>query len=168
MDLPSSQDQSNRIQELVKTLKLESHPEGGFYSETYRSTEKAENNKGVLMTSIYFLLTSENVSNFHKISHDELWFHHEGSPIAIHSLENGKHKEFILGKSFKDSCKPQHLVKGSTIFGSAVLEPNSFALVSCVVSPGFEFKDFELFSYDQLISEFPDAQEIIERLTPSS
>ena len=166
MDLHSDQDQSNRISQLVNTLKLEKHPEGGFYSETYRSTLSTANKKGVLMTSIYFLLTSENVSNFHRISNDELWFHHEGSPIVIHTLEDKVHKEYILGKTYNDVCSPQHLVKGNTIFGSAVLAPNSYALVSCVVSPGFEFKDFELFSYDELITEFPNDGEIIKRLTP--
>ena len=166
MDLHSDQDQSNRINQLVNTLKLEKHPEGGFYSETYRSAQRTANKKGVLMTSIYFLLTSENVSNFHRISNDELWFHHEGSPIVIHTLEDKVHKEYILGKTYNDVCKPQHLVKGKTIFGSAVLEPNSYALVSCVVSPGFEFKDFELFRYDELIKEFPNYEEIIKRLTP--
>ena len=166
MDLHSDQDQSNRINELIHTLKLAKHPEGGFYSETYRSTQTTANKKGVLMTSIYFLLTSENVSNFHRISNDELWFHHEGSPIVIHTLEDKVHKEYILGKTYNDVCKPQHLVKGNTIFGSAVLEPNSYALASCVVSPGFEFKDFELFRYDELIKEFPNYEEIIKRLTP--
>ena len=165
MDLPSGPDQSNRISTIVDTLNLKKHPEGGFYSETYRSAQKTANEEGVLMTSIYFLLTSENVSNFHRISNDELWFHHEGSPIVIHTLEDKMHKEYILGKTYNDVCRPQHLVKGNTIFGSAVIEPNAYALVSCVVSPGFEFKDFALLSYDELIKEFPNEGEIIERLT---
>ena len=161
-------DQSNRIKSLIDTLQLTKHPEGGFYAETYRSKKRTANNEGVLMTSIYFLLTSENVSNFHRISNDELWFHHEGSPIVIHTLEDNMHKEYILGKVYNDTCRPQHLVKGNTIFGSAVLEPNSYALVSCVVSPGFEFQDFELFSYEELIDKFPDEAEIIQRLTPKA
>ena len=72
MDLPSGPDQSNRISSIVDTLNLKKHPEGGFYSETYRSAQKTANEEGVLMTSIYFLLTSGNVSNFHRISNDEL------------------------------------------------------------------------------------------------
>ena len=81
-------------------------------------------------------------------------------------LENGKHKEYILGRTFGQECRPYHLIKGNTIFGSSVLEADSYALVSCVVSPGFEFKDFELFNYEKLIEEFPNEGEIIERLTP--
>tara|TARA_B100001287_G_scaffold276098_1_gene285768 strand:+ start:3490 stop:3990 length:501 start_codon:yes stop_codon:yes gene_type:complete len=166
MDLRYGQDQSNRINVLIDSLKLKKHPEGGFYSETYRSTEISANKKGVLMTSIYFLLTSDNVSHFHRIANDELWFHHEGSPIVIHILEDNIHKEYLLGKTLNDICSPQHLVKGKTIFGSTVLEQNSYALVSCVVSPGFEFKDFELFSYEQLIEQFPGEKNIIRKLTP--
>ena len=158
--------QLNRIDELVKELNLEKHPEGGFYAENYRSEHKTEDKNGVLMTSIYFLLTSENVSNFHRIKNDELWFHHEGSSISIHTLENGMHKEYILGKAHGSECRPYHLIKGNTIFGSSVLETDSYALVSCVVSPGFDFKDFELFSEKQLITEFPNERAIIELLTP--
>jgi uncharacterized protein len=39
-------------------------------------------------------------------------------------------------------------------------------LVSCVVSPGFDFKDFELFSHEQLLKDFPNEEEIIDLLTP--
>ena len=74
MDLHSDQDQSNRIKSLIDTLQLTKHPEGGFYAETYRSKKKTADNESVLMTSIYFLLTSENVSNFHRISNDERGF----------------------------------------------------------------------------------------------
>ena len=156
----------NRIEDIIKELDLTEHPEGGYYGETYRSQYKTEDQKGVLMTSIYFLLTSESVSHFHRIKNDELWFHHEGSPISIHTLENGKHEEYILGKIYGEACRPQQLIKGNTIFGSSVLEPDSYALVSCVVSPGFEFEDFELFTSKQLLQEFPNEKEIINRLTP--
>ncbi|MEJ6588901.1 MAG: cupin domain-containing protein [Crocinitomicaceae bacterium] len=166
MEVHLGQDQSSRIKDLIKTLDLKEHPEGGYYSETYKSVKKVANEDSVLMTSIYFLLTSEQVSHFHRISHDELWFFHEGSPLSIHLLENDMHVELILGKSFGEDCRPQHLVKGNVIFGSAVLEPNSYTLVSCVVSPGFEFKGFELFSYDDLITSYPNESVIIDRLTP--
>ena len=156
----------SRKRDIIKELKLLKHPEGGYYAETYCSTIKTEDKNGVLMTSIYFLLTSEHVSHFHRIKNDELWFHHEGSPISIHTLEKGEHKEYILGRTHGPECRPQQLVKGNTIFGSSVLEPDSYALVSCVVSPGFEFEDFELFSYEELIKEYPNEGDIIKRLTP--
>jgi len=33
-----------------------------------------------------------------------------------------------------------------------------------MVSPGFDFKDFELFTQAELLLDYPDHQEIIEKL----
>lgn len=70
-----------RIQVLVNQLKMKAHPEGGFYAELYRSEQSLETSNGSrnLTTSIFFLLRSEDVSHFHRIKSDELWFWHEGS-----------------------------------------------------------------------------------------
>jgi predicted cupin superfamily sugar epimerase len=57
------------------------------------------------------------------------------------------------------------LVPANTIFGSSVDHPDSYALVSCVVAPGFDFRDFELFTADQLLPLYPKAEEIIRKLT---
>jgi len=154
------------IDNLVKSLNLLPHPEGGFYKETYRSEELVKSGDRNLMTSIYFLLTSDNVSRFHRIKSDELWFYHGGSPLIVHTLskENG-HKENIVGNDFNKGYLPQFLVPKDTVFGSTVLEENSYSLVSCVVAPGFDFSDFELFRTEELLKGFPDYKEIIERLS---
>ncbi len=78
----------NKIKFLVKSLNLLPHPEGGFYKEIFRSPEGFETEHGErnLCTSIFFLLTSENVSRFHRIKSDELWFFYEGSPLTVHTL----------------------------------------------------------------------------------
>ncbi|MFC5625458.1 cupin domain-containing protein [Algoriphagus winogradskyi] len=158
----------NRIAFLVEKLNLLPHPEGGFYSETYRSEANIETSAGNknLTTAIYFLLTSENVSKFHRIKSDELWFFHEGSNLTVHTLSELGHKQLSLGyPSSTAITSPQHLVKAHTIFGSTVDEPDSFALVSCVVSPGFDFADFELFEAKALLQQFPESFEIINKLT---
>ncbi len=157
-----------RIEFLIEKLNLKPHPEGGFYSETYRSTESITTVYGErnLSTAIYFLLTSENVSKFHRIKSDELWFFHEGSNLTVHTLSNQGHKQLSLGNPSETSASsPQHLVHAHTIFGSSVDEPNSYALVSCVVSPGFDFADFELFERKELTNLFPQAEKIIRKLT---
>lgn len=155
----------NRIAELVEKLDLLPHPEGGYYSETYRSEETIVGKNRQLMTSIYFLLTSENVSNFHRIKSDEIWFFHEGSSLIVHTLSAEGHKENRVGLSIDKGENPQFLVGKDTIFGSTVADENSYSLVSCVVSPGFDFQDFELFTKEQLLKEFPDSETIISRLT---
>ncbi|MEB2773718.1 cupin domain-containing protein [Algoriphagus sp. D3-2-R+10] len=157
-----------RIAFLIENLQLIPHPEGGFYSETYRSEKRigTDSGKRNLSTAIYFLLTSENVSKFHRIKSDELWFFHEGSNLTIHTLSELGHQQFSLGyPSSNNKTVPQHLVAANTIFGSSVDEPDAYALVSCVVSPGFDFTDFELFEARALLEQFPDYSQIITKLT---
>ncbi|NVJ87216.1 MAG: cupin domain-containing protein [Algoriphagus sp.] len=157
---------TERIDYLVKKLDLKVHPEGGFYVETYRSPLRISTSSGErnLETVIFFLLTSENVSKFHRIKSDEHWFWHEGSPLNIHILTEKGHEILRLGPVDEIGNQPQQVVKADTIFGSSVAEPDSYALVSCVVSPGFDFQDFELFSTEELLTEFPNEKEIIRKL----
>lgn len=148
----------------IQKLNLIPHPEGGFYSETYRSELKTKSEKS-LSTAIYFLLTSDNPSNFHRIKSDELWFHHAGSPLIVHYFDENEHHQHIVGSDLEKGFLPQFLVPKETIFGSSVLEKDSFSLVSCVVSPGFEFSDFELMKRKDLLAQFPNHAPIIEALT---
>lgn len=156
-----------RIQQLVSELQLLPHPEGGFYKETYRSIDlvKTPNGERNICTVIYFLLTSENVSKFHRIKSDEHWFWHEGSPLTIHILDQKGHQKLLLGPINGPGSQPQHMVQAEKIFGSTVDEKDGFALVSCVVAPGFDFEDFELFRKEELLHDYPDHEAIISRLT---
>lgn len=158
----------SRISDLIESLQLKAHPEGGFYSETFRSAHtirNKENGERNLMTAIFFLLRSEDVSHFHRIQSDELWFWHEGSPLTIHTLGEEGHQMMKLGPVSPSGSSPYFLVPGKTIFGSTVDQSESYSLVSCVVAPGFDFSDFELFQAEDLISLFPDHEEIIRKLT---
>lgn len=157
-----------RIEELVEMLKMTAHPEGGFYAETFRSDQSVTHLNGEkrqLATSIYFLLRSQDVSHFHRIQSDELWFWHEGSPLSVHLLGEKGHEILPLGPVTESGARPQHLVRANTIFGSSVDHPDSYALVSCVVAPGFDFRDFELFTAEELLPLYPKAEEIIRKLT---
>ncbi len=141
------------------------HPEGGFYVETYRSEHTIPGKNRQLMTAIYFLLPAGHVSRFHRIQSDELWFFHEGNPLTIHTLNEDGHHAHLLGLDIDSGQHPQLLVPAQTIFGSSSDVNEGYSLVSCVVAPGFDFQDFELFSAEELLSQFPDYTEIIERLT---
>ncbi|MFC3880139.1 cupin domain-containing protein [Algoriphagus namhaensis] len=159
-------DSAQRIDFLVKSLQLLPHPEGGFFKETYRSKDLLETpfGKRNLTTSIFFLLTSENVSRFHRIKSDEHWYFHEGSPLTVHTLSEKGHSKLALGP-VEEGYSPYQLVPANVIFGSSVDNPDSYSFVSCVVSPGFDFHDFELFDSSTLLKDFPDHSEIIEKLT---
>lgn len=153
----------NRVEELIRSLNLQAHPEGGFFSETYRSAGLIGDRN--LATSIYFLITGDNVSNFHRIRSDELWYFHEGDSLTVHSLTNGKHIQRHLGNAGNDE-QPFQLVPKGEIFGSCIREQKlGYSLVSCVVAPGFDFRDFELFTTSELLKGFPHAETIIQRLS---
>lgn len=154
-----------RILELVEKLQLKPHPEGGYYSETYRSGLDIAGAERSLATCIYFLMTSDNVSKFHTIAGDEIWFYHEGSPLTVHILSENGYEKLLVGPLDGPGHHPQQLVPPGVIFGSTVEDPDSYSLVSCMVAPGFDFRDFRLYSADELLAKWPDAKEIIGRLT---
>jgi predicted cupin superfamily sugar epimerase len=104
-----------RIQELIQSLGLLAHPEGGYYKETYRSVETLDGEQA-LMTSILFLLTFENASNFHRIQSDEHWYFHEGSPLTVHVIGENGHEQKRLGLDLSAGQSPYHLVKKTRHF----------------------------------------------------
>ncbi len=160
MELPQ------RAKDLIEKFNLQSHPEGGFYAETYRSVETIPGKDRNLLTSIYFLITGNSVSKFHRIQSDECWYFHEGSPLLVHSiLANGEHQVTELGLDLSQNEVPFHVVPARTIFGSHLKNDTGYAFVSCAVAPGFDFNDFELFSSEELTTLYPDHQSIITKLT---
>lgn len=153
------------IEEIINTLGLQPHPEGGFYGETYRSEIEIPQKERNLLTSIYFLLTDTNVSRFHRIKSDELWYFHVGSTVIVHTLDENGHTEHLLGNDLSKGQRPYLMVPKDTIFGSSIKGSKGYALVSCAVAPGFDFRDFELLSREELILQFPANKEIIHLLT---
>lgn len=161
-------------EELIKHFKLEKHPEGGYFREIYRSDGiiPSENlcNKFIgdrnFATSIYFLLTSDSFSAFHKINQDEIWHFYSGSTLKIHLISpEGEYSFVLIGNDFKNGEVPQFTVPAQHYFAAEVLIEDSFAFVGCSVSPGFDFRDFTLPSYKKLVAEFPKHEIIIKRLT---
>lgn len=164
----------NRIQEIIKSLDLQPHPEGGYYKETYRSEgvinidslDKNYSGERNYSTSIYFLLTSNDFSAFHKINQDEIWYFHEGSSIQLHTIsEDGKHQQFTIGNDITKNDSPQLIVPGNHWFAAKINNTDSYALVSCSVSPGFDFSDFILPTRKELSNLFPQHKELINEFT---
>lgn len=141
----------NDAQAWIERLRLEKHPEGGYYRETYR-------NKDGHSTAIYFLLPADEVSMFHRIKSDEVWHFYEGNELTIHILE--PRADMVIGPGAF-----QAVVPGGLWFGATVAK--GFALVGCTVAPGFKFADFELGDRAELTRQFPQHQVLIERLTRS-
>ncbi len=164
----------NKLQRIIDKLGLEPHPEGGYFKETYRSEgEIKADSLGAefgssrnYSTCIYFLLTSDNFSAFHRIKQDEIWHFYDGSSIRLHIISAmGQHTSHIIGKEVLSGEHPQLVVKAGDWFAAEVINENDFSLVGCTVSPGFSFEDFELPSRKELISKFPEHESLVTKFT---
>ena len=164
----------NKIQKIIDKLDLLSHPEGGFYKEIYRSSGTIHSSSlgsefignRNYATSIYFLLTSDTFSAFHKINQDEIWHFYDGSPIELHVIsESGKHTQHTIGKDIFNGEVLQLVVPANHWFAAKVINENQYSLVGCGVSPGFDFKDFNLPKRKDLIEKFPQFEALITKFT---
>jgi len=148
---------------LIKQLDLQKHPEGGYYRRTYSS--KIRINKADLpnhtgdrfcQTAIYYLLEGSEVSKFHSLKSDEMWFFHTGSSLTIYTMseQNGL-RRVQLGSGIEKGDVFQVLISAETWFAAEVNDKSSFSLVSCTVSPGFDFSDFKIADKANLSENFP-------------
>lgn len=130
--------------ELIDALGLQPHPEGGYYVETWRADEGADGRAAA--TAIYFLLEADDRSHWHRVDAAEIWLHHAGAPvrlsIAIDGLTDGSTVDQVLGTGITAGERPQVRVPAGAWQSAAPI--GGWALVSCVVVPGFEFAGFEL------------------------
>jgi uncharacterized protein len=157
----------------IHQLKLESHPEGGFYRETYRSKENIQlcglpsrfPAPRSFSTAIFFLLRSHDKSLFHRIKSDEIWHFHAGAALKIFVLQNDGLSTITLGSNLEHGEFLQVVVPANCWFGAKVIVPETYVLSGCTVAPGFDFKDFEMADRNKLLHEFPDHVEIINELT---
>jgi predicted cupin superfamily sugar epimerase len=176
-------DESNdkNVDDWMKILNLKPHPEGGFYSETYRSNdqcilERYNQQIRFCSTAIYFLLRLPDtpISVFHRIKADEMWHFYTGLPLIIHVLDEqeSSHTEFILDNRLdvNINARPQLLVPYGKWFGAEILPTNRveiYTLCGCTCTPGFDYKDFECAKRSYLMKKFPDLEKLIIHLTPS-
>ncbi len=156
----------------IEKLELKAHPEGGYYKECLKSEDAVDVSKidpgfdgeRRLWTSIYFLLKDREISRLHKLRSDEVWYFHSGTPLIIYIIDKaGDLKRVKLGLDAERGEQPQVIIPKGSVFG-AEMDGTGYSLVGCMVSPGFEFKDFELVDREKLLSSYPQHEFIINRL----
>jgi uncharacterized protein len=128
--------------EIIARLGLARHPEGGWYRETWRAEAARGARAGG--TAILFLLEAGQRSHWHRVDAAELWLWHAGSALelGVADTESSRPRAIALGPDLIGGEMPQALVPAGA--WQATEAPLGWALVSCVVVPGFEFAGFEL------------------------
>ena len=126
---------------VIRALALQDHPEGGHYRETWRD-EPADGGRGV-GTAILFLLTLDELSDWHRVDADELWIWQGGAPLVVTTSPDGHDAEARhLGPDLGLRQSPQLLVPRG--HWQTAVSLGSWTLVSCVVTPAFRFEGFEM------------------------
>lgn len=158
---------------LIHHLGLQPHPEGGFYKEVYRSEGTIEatclpaafNGKRHFSTSIYYLLQRGDYSAFHRIKSDEVWHFYAGGNLLLHRLDaGGSYQQIILGSTVAEGATFQYVMPAGVWFAAEPAPETEFTLAGCTVSPGFDFRDFEMADGNALAKQFPQHKDILLRL----
>ena len=178
----------------IQALKLQPHPEGGYFAETYRAAESIPQDAlpgrfsgaRAFGTAIYFLLESHHISALHRIQADEIWHFYAGRPLEVFVINPDTTLTIIrLGSDPTKGEVFQAVVPAGCWFGSkptvdtatvdtaavdtaavdVTAADTNFSLVGCTVAPGFDFADFEMADRATLVAEFPQHRAVIERMT---
>jgi hypothetical protein len=127
---------------IVDLLKMQPHPEGGFYAETFRDDVTDAQGRAA-STLIYFLLPEGVVSRWHRVDAVETWHWYAGAALELSISLDGNDKQVIqLGNDLAGGERPQGIVPREAWQQARSL--GAWTLVGCTVAPGFQFEGFEM------------------------
>jgi hypothetical protein len=140
---------------LVSVLGLAPHPEGGWYRQTWRSAVQVQPvgypSPRAAGTAIQFLLAAGETSWWHRVRSDELWLWQGLGPLRLRyggtaaGPDDGATGQAVVGPDPTAGHVLQALVPAGTWQTATPLSAEG-SLVACVVAPGFEFADFQLYA----------------------
>jgi len=163
-------DQERKIKEIIAQYQMKPHPEGGFYTETYRSSEVIpvhclpESFIGTrnVCTAILYLLKENDFSALHRIRQDEMWHFYLGGTLRLIVISpEGEWTEILLGQNVTAGEYVQYVVPAGHWFGAMPVVDAGFSFVGCTVAPGFDFEDFELGERAELLKQYPQHKDSI-------
>ena len=129
--------------QIIAHLGLSPHPEGGHYRQTWVSMHGGTDAGRATGTCIYFLLKQGEASHWHKVDATEIWFYHAGAPLilSLSANDQGPASDHLLTPDLTQGA-PQIIVPAH--HWQAARTTGDYTLVSCTVSPGFQFEGFTL------------------------
>ncbi len=127
--------------QIVETLDMQPHPEGGWYCETFRDAEGPTGR--AQSTAIFYLLEAGQVSHWQIVDAIEIWHWHAGAALRLSISDDGQTaREIMLGPDLLAGERPQGIVPRQA--WQAAKSTGAWTLVGCTVAPGFEFEGFEM------------------------
>lgn len=128
--------------EIIASLELRPHPEGGHYRETFRDST-LDSGRRSRSTAIYFLLARGERSHWHHIDAVEVWHYYAGSALTLRIAHDGGTQHVVrLGPDLARGERPQAIVPAQA--WQTAESTGEWTLVGCTVAPAFEFAKFEL------------------------
>jgi len=167
----------SKAQQIIENLGLEPHPEGGYFIETYRSTESLSTeclperylSERSISSAIYYLLTPDSASMMHRLDTDEVFHFYSGAPVLLFRMfADGAVDTIVMGNNILEGQIPQCLVPKGCWQGLMLAEGGDYALMGATVAPAFSFDGFEIGERDILLREYPACKEAITKLTRST
>ena len=150
---------------VIESLQLKPHPEGGFYREMHRASSLVKEANGSTKnaySSIYYLLSGNDFSAWHRIQSDETWFFHLGCDIAIHYFDS--QNKLAMVQIGPESMQFQTTIPANTWFAAKPIDAESFTLISCIVAPAFTFTEFEMGQQQALLDYFGTSEKHINAI----
>jgi uncharacterized protein len=149
------------VERIIRRWSMESHIEGGWFRELYRSVETVHTPDGRdrrASTAIHFLLTEGSLSRWHRVLSDEVWHFCEGQPLELHAISADLSRHTVHRLESGEKGAWFHVVPAES--WQAARTTGGYSLVTCVVAPGFEYSDF------RLLSDEPEIRDRIVRRHP--
>ena len=150
---------------IIEKFNLEEHVEGGYFCRTYCSQDsistKRDGDSRPIMTTIYYMLTSERPISFFAVNESDLiLFYQSGSPITIHLInQQGELESHVLGPDVTQGQVPQLIAPGGC-WKAYELKQGEYCLMSEAVSPGFDYRDMAMPTMQDLKAQYP---QLVER-----
>jgi predicted cupin superfamily sugar epimerase len=127
-------------EDVIATLRMQRHPEGGWYVQSFKDEEKAGDR--AWSTAIYYLLPAGEVSHWHRVDAVEVWHWYAGSALELSISDGRSHDVHMLGNDLIVGQRPQVIIPRMAWQSAA--STGAWTLVGCTVSPGFRFSGLEL------------------------
>ncbi len=154
---PCYADYMNKIsaEKIIQMLDLQPLPvEGGWFRQSW-VTEHG--------TAIYYLITPDDWSVFHRLTIPEIWHFYAGDPVRqFQILPDGEHEIFEMGTDLEAGQRPQIITPADSWQATRLTEGGDWALLGTTMAPPYTDECIEFKDAEELSLIYPDLKNIIE------